>query len=426
VSPMWKIASSSRATVVDLPGDIPETGNDVIDSASLLILEGRDAILAHSQFLEEFAATTGQHAAMHGLQFVLDHEYAARKVPYLVCLISQPCGTEALSLENLLGCVLFLEYRFGSWKTGLITTGDSSGIRTVLGPAGDRSHIAAVAAAAMLKQARLVLVSFKQDGSSLSEVAFPDELSALWAVQVREVQDHLPLLNSYEATLATLGRRTRNHLRYYRRRLQEELSCEFVPDVRSCIQESELVALNSSSLDPLTAEIFEHQYRSTADLPGGFVCGVRTREGRWLSLAGGWRQQTTSLVQWQMNAAGYEKLSLGTAFRAFLLEYEIEHGSTKLCFHNGTSHSMHHSFPRELVVDFLLRRPSPLLSFLVKHLPAISRKTPALAGRGNFIADVLRNPDLNWRSLSASPSWSVSPEHRRLNRNQEQDRESNC
>jgi hypothetical protein len=73
---------------------------------------------------------------------------------------------------------------------------------------------------------------------------------------------------------------------------------------------------------------------------------------------------TTTIIQWQTNAAGFERFSLGTAFRSFIIEYEVALATTQLCFYCGTSHSMHHAFPAAHVVDLILRRRS-LFAFLV-------------------------------------------------------------
>jgi len=373
-------------------------------AADTLILRGRESILAHARMLEDFARTTGQFAAMHGLQFTLDQEYAARKSPGLVCFVKRHGSAIPLSLETLIGCVLFFEYRIGSWNTGLIATGDSSGIRTVFGTPGHHANIAALAASVLLRSAHIVLVTFRQDKDPLSKISFPSGLSGLWTTQTREVRDHLPLRHSYDATLATLGKRTRTHLRYYRRYLEKQIPCDFVPDAPAFILPQELVALNASSLEPMPPEKFDLQYRAATQQPGGFVCGLRARDGRWLSLAGGWRQQTTTLIQWQTNAAGFEKFSLGTALRSFIIEYEITLATTRLCFYGGTSHSMHHAFPAEHVVDLVLRRRS-LLAFLVaSQTPIAAERSRALTERGNFLVEALRNRNLEWLPLSAATS----------------------
>ena len=54
-----------------------------------------------------------------------------------------------------------------------------------------------------------------------------------------------------------------------------------------------------------------------------------------------------TVLHWQMNAAGYEKLSVGTAMRSYFLEHEVGRGAKKLIYYGGTPHSMGHSFERK-------------------------------------------------------------------------------
>ncbi|WP_213807413.1 hypothetical protein [Granulicella sp. dw_53] len=370
-------------------------------TAQVLILTGRDAILEHHILLQDYACKTGQFASMHGLQFTLNQEYAARKIPHLVCLIAPGAQAASLTLNSLLGCALFFEYHIRFWKTGIFATGDNTGVRTVFAPPELRVDVTAFTAAELLRNGRIVLASFKLPTDLPCHPHFPAGLSGLWATQDREIYDHLPLASTFDATLSTLGKRTRTHLRYYRKRVQEELPCEFVADVTPYIDRSQLAALNSSSLDPISQHTFDLQYETTARTPGGFVCGLRHADGRWLSLAGGWRQHSTTLLQWQSNARGFEKFSLGTAFRAFLIEDEISRGAARLSFFGGTSHPMGHSFPIDRVVDLVLRRRGLLADVLVRLAPALYDRNQNLATRGNLLGDVLRVRSLQWSPIQS-------------------------
>ncbi len=369
------------------------------------IVSGREAILSHATSLEDLAGSSGQSGAMHGLAYFLDQEYAARKLPHLVCFVSSDMK---VGCQRLIGSVLLFEYRAGSWKTGCISTGDSSGVRTVIGPESLRSYFAAAACSALLEhRARIVLVSFKQDPESgqspLSTLRRPQLASHLWTSQTRDVQDRLALGSTFEETLSRLGKRTRTHLRSFRRRLEEEVPCDFFSDVAALIPADDcasLERLNHSSLKPLPQDIFNHQFRSTAQLSGGFVSGLRSKDGIWLALVGGWRQNDTTWIQWQMNSTGYEKLSLGTVLRSFFIEHEVARGTRWLAFHGGTSHSMHHAFPVEHVVDLVVRRSCLSSALIARVIPPLFRKFSSLAARGNFLADALSDRSLRWSSAS--------------------------
>src|ERR1019366_10441 len=168
----------------------------------------------------------------------------------------------------------------------------------------------------------------------------------------------------------------------------------------------QLASLNTSSLKPLNQRAFDLQFNSTAHLPGGFVSGLRGADGRWLCLAGGWRQYNTSLIEWQSNAAGIGRISLSTAFRAFLIEHEISRGTGQICFHGGTEHSIGHAFARDHAVDLIVRRRGPMLSLITWLIPYLSRRDSAFANRGNFLIDALRSHQIHWAPFSQAAATS--------------------
>jgi hypothetical protein len=372
-------------------------------------LRGAPAILAHSRLLQDFAATTGQYAEMHGLQYKLEHEFARRKTPSLLCIVAGQGVTAPLTLDSLLGCVLLFEYRVASWNTGFFATGDSTGLGTVVAPPEIRAHVAALASCEVLNQGRMVLMCFRNGlgGGNLTNPAFPHRQQGLWAAQVREVRDRLRLGPTYDLTLSTLGKRTRTHMRYYRRHLQEQTGCIFIPDAASHIAESQLASLNTSSLKPLSQRAFDLQFNSTARLPGGFVSGLRSADDRWLCLAGGWRQGNTSMIEWQANAAGIGRISLSTAFRAFLIEHEISRGAEQLCFHGGTEHSIGHAFVQDHAVDLIVRRRGPMVSLIPRLIPYFAQRDPNLANRGNLLINALRTHRIHWAPLADAAATST-------------------
>ena len=373
-------------------------------------LRGATAILAHAGLLQDFAATTGQPTEMHGLQYKLEHEFARRKTPNLLCIVAGRDVAAPLTLDSLLGCVLLFEYRVAAWNTGLFATGDSSGVGTVVASPEIRAHIAALASGAVLSEARMVLTCFRNALEAENTPRFPPGQHGFWAAQVREVRDRLRLGPTYDLTLDTLGKRTRNHIRYYRRRLEKQTGCVFIPDAASHIAESQLASLNVSSLKPLRQQAFDLQFHATAHLPGGFVCGLRGADGRWLCLAGGWRQSNTALIEWQTNAAGIGKISLSTAFRAFQIEHEISRGTEHLCFHGGTEHSIGHAFAQDHVVDLIVRRQGTLVSLMSRLIPYFAQRDPNFANRGNLLIDALRSRQLHWAPIAdaaATPTIST-------------------
>ena len=228
-----------------------------------------------------------------------------------------------------------------------------------------------------------------------------------WTQRERTIGKQLLLAETLEGTMARLGKRTRAHMRYYRRRLVEEVPCEFVADVRGMLSDAELLATSASALQPIAAKEWRLRYRSSCELSGGFVAGLRATDGRWLSLVGGWRQGKTTVVQWQMNVAGMEKISVRTAMRMFLLEHEVERGAERLMFYGGTSHSMQHSFEQEQVRDVIVRRQT-VRGRLLRMVARLVSSPRSVTGRMNFLAAALRCEELEWRDVSVDERQALT------------------
>ena len=169
----------------------------------------------------------------------------------------------------------------------------------------------------------------------------------------------LHLRPTYEETLAQFGHSTRFNLRYYRRRLARRMWLEFMDDVRSRITSAEFESLNAASLNPIgSAHEVKLRWTCSCELPDSFVVGLRSSEGKWLSLIGGWRQDTTTVLHWQLNAAGYEHDSIGTVMRSFFLEHEVARGTRELLIFGGTPHTIRHAFKEDAIVDLVFCRDS--------------------------------------------------------------------
>jgi hypothetical protein len=278
------------------------------------------------------------------------------KNPILVLIVNSGATASSLRLEDVHAAALLFEYRVLGMPTGAFSTDDWAGFRTVIAPEAERGAMAADAL--LRKGAQLALISYGHRPRAGSAVAPPMNQAALWAASKRPVAMTLLLEPTFSATLATLGKSTRFNLGYYRRRLHAATQCELIGDVRGLLPEKEVDSLKRTSLNPVKPSEFRLQYESVCNLPGGFLLGLRGSSGQWLSLIGGWRQGAVTVVHWQMNAAGYEKLSIGTAMRSYFLEHEVEHGAGKLIDYGGTPHSLGHSFAREQVTDLMVRRRS--------------------------------------------------------------------
>src|SRR5262249_55127462 len=161
---------------------------------------------------------------------------------------------------------------------------------------------------------------------------------------------------TYDETLAQMGKHTRRNLRYYRRRAEAEIGCEFV--VSPPLTLDDYFAANRASSYPVTEEIVRWRFDSLSWLPGCVWLGMKDKDGNWLSLIAGRNHHGITEIDWQINRAGLSDYSLSTVMRSYLLEYEIGRGTKCLHFEGGTPHSIRNTLGREKVVDLMVMRRS--------------------------------------------------------------------
>jgi hypothetical protein len=369
----------------------------------MVVLRGSEAILAQSMLLENLAEVCAQSGAMQGLPYFLGAPSVMKKDPYLVLLLRRGADGAAWRPEDVWGAALLFEYVVLGVRTRAFSTDDVTGFRTVIAPAELRATAAAMTAKAMVKcGGEFVFVSYDAGGAADADLRVAGSLGSStgvrWARRQRPVQKALVLGQSYEATLASLGKATRFNLRYYRKRLERRMALEFVEDARGLLGAAELDALNAGSLNPVSSELFRLRYESASKMPGGYVVGLRGEGGQWLSLVGGWRQGSVTVLHWQMNAAGLEKDSLGTVMRSYFLEHEAAVGARKLVIYGGTVHSMGNSFVREEVTDLVLRRRS-VRAMVLRAMAKVACLVDEMRGRKkNFLARLMAEEELDWQA----------------------------
>ncbi|MGI4755900.1 MAG: hypothetical protein ACRYGF_03525 [Janthinobacterium lividum] len=376
------------------------------------VADGYAAIRPHISALQKLASLSSQPGAMHGLELLLTSQFSKRKHPYLICFHKSVPHTADESV--LVGAVLLLEYRAFGVGTGLYATADAFGVRTVVGPHNLHGTFCELACRYLLDHgSRLVLTTWRPPADAGTTLSAPSGTNRIHARSARTVQDTLLLGSSAEETLQRLGKRTRVHLRAARRRFNEMYPEATLGDAASDLAQASnnlLAQLNDSSLDIIDQDAFNHQVRSVCQAPGGFILGLHL-QGQWIALIGGWRQDRTTWIEWQCNARGFEKLSLGSVLRTFLFEEEARLGSTHLGFHGGTSHSMLHRFEHTAVTDLLMRRKGSTMSALLWLLPWVYARWPKSLERGNFLWNALCRPGLQW---SNDPSSQTSAKDHQL------------
>jgi len=382
----------------------PQTGNPTV-----VVLAGRDAVLEQSPLLENLAARCDQPGAMNWLRYFLSGQSAKRKHPWLVLLTRAGAYSTQLQLDDVWAAVLFSEYRVLGVPTKAFSTNDLAGMRTVVAPVEWRQAAAAMAIEALMARgAHSVLVSYDNAGRESGRPAGRWGRNMQWAMRRRATGQTLLLAETYDATLAKLGKKTRFNLRYYRKRLLKRMPAEFIEDVRGMLSDADLIALNAASLNPIEKSECLLQYESACRLPGGFLLGLRGAEGEWLSLLGGWRQGDRTVMHWQINAEGYEKDSLCTVMRSFFVEHEVLRGTRGITFYGGTPHSMAHSFEQEETWDLVVRRKS-LKAAAFQLAASLFASPQGLTRRINFLARTLCVDDLEWHTDSRKLAKAFRP-----------------
>ena len=350
---------------------------------------------------------------MDSLAHFLSTPDAIKKIPHVVLI-----GYPTPGADGLVGAVLVYEYQTPLGGTRVFATGDGSGRRDVLASPGMRSRTAAIAARTLMERgAHIVHTAFCEehigcdderdtgtgalpintracDGAAEQSISSElknrktGRINAEWTLREHEIPAYLPLLPTFDETLARIGAKTRTNLRYYRRRCERELGAYFVPHV--CISLSEFLAFNRDCTYAVSVELATFRYKSLQGQPNQSLHGVRDGDGRWLSLIGVRNHSGFVEVDWQMNRANLPNLSVATVMRSYLIDYEISVGSTRLYMEGGTPHSIARSFLKQRIGELTVARDSYYVRFLERFGPWVFPPK-------NYVGQTLLNPNLEWK-----------------------------
>ena len=146
----------------------------------------------------------------------------------------------------------------------------------------------------------------------------------------------LPLPESLEEYLQSVGYHTRRNLRYYRRRF-ENSGGEFVEQVSldEFAQAARWLRPKCRASSDDAKMLHALQWLRATERP--LLVGLKKQHGEWVSVAGGWREggRTTLLVQLN-NDREHPHASLCTVLRACLVEMLIRDRASELLFWGGT------------------------------------------------------------------------------------------
>jgi hypothetical protein len=314
----------------------------------------------------ELSARCNQHGAMDDIAYFLSKPGAWPRIPNLL-LVSRTAELDLRNpkLDDLMGAVLIFEQDIFGFGVGAFATNDRSGRSTLIAAGPERSLVVGLAVRTLLDRgAHLILMSFRAaDGPEHSATGRPPLLDAAeqgkvvgrWALRERTIPGYLPLLTTFDATLARIGQRTRSNLRYYRRRAEADLGCVFLPRIE--VAREEALRFNRQCMYAVPAAVAGWRYDSLKELKEPVFMGIKDREGHWLSMLGGRRYgDHRSEILWQMNRRGHAARSLGTVMRSYYIEHEIAHGSRRMYIEGGTPHPIKFSFVPEELTDLVVMR----------------------------------------------------------------------
>jgi len=369
---------------------------------------GHDQVVALKPQLQALVERCSRTGTMDYLEYFLQVPYFPSERPRRTFARSSALLAKRARVPKLLvksgpkglkaAVILFEYYAFGV-PTGLYVSSDLDGWRTVIAPAERRSTVAEEAAEHLLvRGANLILISYNR-----SELSSPDELEAmaelvpetvlhtssprLKAIQMRPFGRTLPLCESFDATLATMGAHTRRNLRASQRRAVKELGAVYIADAELSLDE--FLRINRACTYTVADRIAEWRYRSARSVKGGVFAGLRAADGRWMSFVGGRRLRETVAMDWQMNLKASGSLSLVTAMRALFLADEVERGMRWMRFEGGTTHSIQSAFLPEQATDLMFVRRGlsrKMLRYVGELLPT-----------GGLLAETLLSDTLVWR-----------------------------
>lgn len=207
-------------------------------------------------------------------------------------------------------------------------------------------------------------------------------------------QNHLvlPLGRSYDEFLGHVGPRTRRNFRYYRRRFESEGHI-YVEDVPLSEFRSAAFGLLQQKVIGADREGLSRALAMVAHARRPLLAGLRSTDGDWLSLVGGWSEGTRHVIFLQMNSdRHHSRSSLCLVLRGYLFESLIRKGIRNVVFWAGVGEPLNR-----------YSTPIPTLSVYVDKPYKIWRQVRQLVANG------IRRlpPEIAWRAHWIAPNGNA-------------------
>jgi hypothetical protein len=281
------------------------------------------------------------------------------------------------------------EHREQAFRAGVETLLASSGIRGVrLRLLRGSSELTAIRRLVASRQLDSRYFRIKHQGSEL------------WKFHA-----HVALPGSYEKFLAQLGGTTRHNFRYYRRRFEksghalvQNLSVE---ELRSA---AHYLGDKSKFAEGTRPNEMEGKLRTVEASGRPLAIGLRHRDGKWLSVIGGWYRSERAVLLFQMNNdRDFGRDSLSVVLRGFLVENLISQGLRELVVWGDTGPPLSRYATYRPTISVHLDRPTLVwrtARFLISRGRSWMPKRVAWAAQ--WLAPVVAYAIGGW-----APAWRV-------------------
>ncbi|MDQ2773471.1 MAG: GNAT family N-acetyltransferase [Acidobacteriota bacterium] len=153
----------------------------------------------------------------------------------------------------------------------------------------------------------------------------------------RPIEAHtvLPLPRTYDDLVEALGPRGRRNIRYYRRKF-EQAGGRFVSHMSDADFKAAATSILKSAGTGADAEKADRFLNMISAVDRPIRCGLQTDDGQWISILGGWHENPSATILFQMNNdVQYPRLSLGVLLKGYVLQNLIVRGTNNIFFWAG-------------------------------------------------------------------------------------------
>lgn len=295
-----------------------------------------------------------------------------------------------------IGIVCAKERKVAGLPCGLLYA-DATLDQLVIAAPGQREKVLEIALSKFIQQRGVLGFRLSIPDSGYEQRVIGKVLSSFkMDASCAPVSNHsiLPLADDYNAFLENLGSHSRRNFRYYRRRF-EALGHRFVEQVPLDEFADSARRFQQKSVTGSGAGL-ERGLSVLAAVEQPILAGLRTVEGELMAILGGWYGANRATVFMQLNNEfDYDKYSLCTVLRAYLIELLISRGIKELVFWGGVGAPL--SSLAQVVPAKAVYLDKPTLfwrscrSVVRQAKPFLSAHAPALAAISEWV--VMGNPE---------------------------------